>query len=85
MHLKHTRRAAAPLALSLALVAMPHALAQTWPAKPVRLIVPFAAGSAGDIPARIVGSKLTEKWGQQVIVDNRPGAGGGIGSEAVAK
>jgi tripartite-type tricarboxylate transporter receptor subunit TctC len=60
------------------------ASAQTWPAKPVRIIVPFTAGSATDILARTFGQKLQEIWGQPVIVENRPGAGGTIGAGLVA-
>jgi len=60
--------------------------AQTsFPAKPVRLVVPFSAGGAADITGRILAEKLTEIWKQQVIVDNRPGAGGSIGIEAMYK
>jgi tripartite-type tricarboxylate transporter receptor subunit TctC len=59
--------------------------AQGYPTKPVKLVVPFTAGSATDILARTVGQKLTEMWGQSVIVDNRPGAGGTIGTAIVAK
>jgi len=59
--------------------------AQTYPEKPVRLIVPFSAGSAVDTLARIPGQKLAELWGQQVVVDNRVGANGIIGTEAAAK
>jgi len=58
---------------------------QAYPAKPIRLVVPFPAGGTTDILARAVGQKLTEAWGQPVVVDNRPGAGGNIGSELVAK
>jgi tripartite-type tricarboxylate transporter receptor subunit TctC len=61
------------------------ALAQGFPQRPVRLVVPYPPGSGTDIAARILGQKLTESWGQQVIVDNRPGAGAIIGVEAVAK
>ena len=61
------------------------ALAQTWPAKPVRLIVPYPPGGSADILARAIGQKLAEGMGQQVVVDNRPGAGTAIGAEATAK
>ena len=59
--------------------------AQAWPNKPVRIVVPFTAGSATDILARTFGQKLQEYWGQPVIIDNRPGAGGTIGTGIVAK
>ena len=72
------------LGVLLALVAA-LACAQTYPTKPIRLVVPFPPGGATDILARDVAQKLTEAWGQSVIVDNRPGAGGNIGSELVAK
>jgi tripartite-type tricarboxylate transporter receptor subunit TctC len=61
------------------------AAAQAWPAKPVKLIVPFTAGSATDILARSFGQKLSELWGQPVIIENHPGAGGTIGAGLVAK
>ena len=59
--------------------------AQSYPDKPIRMVVPFAVGGALDVVARIVGAKLTESWGKQVIIDNRLGAGGNIGAEYVAK
>jgi len=57
--------------------------AQDWPAKPIRIIVPFPPGGSADLLPRIVGEKLAEKFGQPVIVDNRPGAAGNIGATAV--
>ena len=57
----------------------------TYPSRPVRVVVPFPAGGTTDILARAAAQKLSETWGQQAIVDNRPGAGGNIGSELVAK
>lgn len=60
-------------------------LAQAYPSKPIKLVVPFPPGGTTDILARAVGGELSKAWGQQVIIDNRPGAGGNIGSEIVAK
>jgi len=64
---------------------VPLAMGQGYPSKPVHVIVPFTAGSATDILARSFGQKLSEMWGQPVVVDNRPGAGGTIGAGIVAK
>lgn len=61
------------------------AAAQQWPTKPIRFVVPYAPGGINDIAARIVGGKLTEKLGQQVIVENRSGGNGVIGTTAVVK
>ena len=61
------------------------ATAQSWPARPVRIVVPFAAGGTTDVVARIVGQKLGELWNQSVVIENRGGAGGNIGADAVAK
>jgi tripartite-type tricarboxylate transporter receptor subunit TctC len=61
------------------------AAAQNYPNRPVRLVVPFSAGGAADVPGRILTQKLTEALGQQVVVDNRPGAGSTIGADNVAK
>ncbi len=69
---------------SLAISAGP-AVAQTYPQKPIRLIVPFPAGGIADVFGRIIGAKLSEAWGQSVLVENRPGAGGNIGADLVAK
>jgi tripartite-type tricarboxylate transporter receptor subunit TctC len=59
--------------------------AQPYPAKPIRIIVPFPAGGTADIMARVVGQKMTETWGQQVLIDNRSGAGGNIAADLAAK
>lgn len=61
------------------------AFAQSYPVKPIRIVVPFLAGGSVDTTARTFAQKFTEAWGQQVVVDNRPGAGGNIGADAVAK
>ena len=59
--------------------------AQTYPNKPIRIIVPYAAGGTSDILARQIGPKMTEAWGQPVIVENKPGANGNVGADFVAK
>src|SRR5262247_3486466 len=61
------------------------ASAQSYPNKPIRMIVPFPAGGAGDVLARIIGQKMQESWGQPVLVESRPGGNTIIASEAVAK
>ena len=71
--------AAAALTLPLS------ALAQAWPAKPVRMVIPFPAGGATDIIGRTIAQTLGAALGQQVVVDNKPGAGGTIGADMVAK
>jgi len=78
--MKASRKTAIALAVALA-GAGSTALGQKWPSKPVRLIVPFTVGSASDVLGRIVSQRLIEVWGQQIVIDNRPGAGGLIGSE----
>ena len=59
--------------------------AQSYPARPIRLVVSFAAGGGVDLVARLIGQKLSEAWNQQVVIDNRPGAGGNVSAEMVAK
>ena len=59
--------------------------AQTYPSKPIRIIVPYAAGGTSDILARQIGPKLTDGWGQPVVVENKPGANGNVGADFVAK
>jgi tripartite-type tricarboxylate transporter receptor subunit TctC len=72
------------LSCALALVALVSgASAQTWPSKPVRMIVLVPAGNAPDITARTVGDKLSQSWGQRVVIDNKPGAGGIVGMSAL--
>jgi tripartite-type tricarboxylate transporter receptor subunit TctC len=67
------------------LSAIPFGHAQSWPQKPVRVIVPFAPGGASDLMPRLVGEKVAAIWAQPVVIDNRPGAAGNIGMEAGAK
>jgi len=73
----------AALALGLALAAS--AGAQSWPQKPVRFIVPFPPGGATDISARLLGQELQDMWGQTVVIENRGGAGGGVGAAEAAR
>lgn len=79
-------RVVACLATGVVASIVPLAHAQeTWPAKPVRIVVPYPPGGASDITARMLAQKLTETWNQQVVVDNRPGANGIVALEHVAK
>ncbi len=77
--------AAAALAIGLLFALASSAHAQTWPQKSVRFIVPFPPGGATDISARLLGQKLTEIWGQTVVIENRGGAGGGVGAAEAAR
>jgi len=74
-----------PCSLLLFVLATANALAQPWPSRLVRFIVPFAPGGQSDAVARIVGQKLSERWGQPVIIENKPGAATTIGADLVAK
>ena len=82
------RRVAVLLAAAMLAVAT-NAQAQnpvaSYPSKQIRMVVPFAAGGPTDVLARAIGQKLTERWGQPIVIDNRPGAGGNIGAELTAK
>ncbi|HTE15413.1 MAG TPA: tripartite tricarboxylate transporter substrate-binding protein, partial [Burkholderiales bacterium] len=68
-----------------ALATLPQALAQTFPTKPIRIVVPFPAGGTTDVVARLVAQRMSESMGQPVVVDNRSGAGGALGADIVAK
>ncbi|MFA5913882.1 MAG: tripartite tricarboxylate transporter substrate binding protein [Burkholderiales bacterium] len=69
----------------LALLSSANAYAQAYPSRPIHLVVPFPAGGPTDVIARAIGQKLADAIGQPVVIDNKPGAGGAIGSEAVAR
>ena len=75
-------RAAA--AVLLVLGAVGTAIAQTYPSRTVRIVIPFPPGGTSDILARTLAQKLTDEWGQQVIAENRPGAAGNVATEHVA-
>src|SRR5213080_5560098 len=73
------------IAMMVAMLLGSGAFAQSWPQKPVRFIVPFPPGGATDISARLLGEKLTQIWGQTVVIENRGGAGGGVGAAEAAR
>ncbi len=85
---KHTARVAAFCAgacLALPLYAAQADIAKQYPSKPIRFIVPFTAGAGTDTTARTIAQKLSDAWGQQVVVDNRTGAAGAIGVDLTAQ
>src|SRR5947207_15470265 len=73
------------IAMMVAMLLGSGAYAQSWPQKPVRFIVPFPPGGATDISARLLGERLTQIWGQTVVIENRGGAGGGVGAAEAAR
>jgi tripartite-type tricarboxylate transporter receptor subunit TctC len=73
------------IAFLFAAVASHSAIAQTYPSRPITLVVPYTPGTGIDIVARMVGPRIAERWGQPVVVDNKPGASGNIGADIVAK
>lgn len=79
------RAAGVIAATMLALTLAPNVIAQSYPTKPIRFVVPYAPGGNTDILSRLIGQKLSEAWGQQVIIDNRAGAAGTVGAELVAR
>ena len=79
------KKSLAVLAMALAALSGPASAQQSWPTKPIRIIVPFPAGQASDTIARVVGERMSKSLGQPVIVENVPGAGGNIGSDRGAK
>jgi tripartite-type tricarboxylate transporter receptor subunit TctC len=76
---------AALIACIAALSALAPALAQSWPARPIRFILPFPPGGATDVIGRTVGQPLSARLGQPVVIENRPGSNGNIAAEVVAK
>ena len=79
------RLLAALTGIALFAAALPSAHSQSWPSRSLRIVVPFAPGGSTDVFARLIGERLAIALGQPVVIDNRPGAGGNIGADAVAK
>ena len=74
-----------PALLAALTVAIAPVQAQDYPTRPITLVVPYAAGGGNDVMARIVGEKMSKTLGQQIVIDNRPGAGGALATRQVAK
>ncbi|MHA7681551.1 Bug family tripartite tricarboxylate transporter substrate binding protein [Cupriavidus sp. PET2-C1] len=83
--MQRTRHVLAGIAAAISLLAGASAQAETYPAKPIQMIVPQAPGGTNDIVARLVAADLSQRLGQQVVVENRPGAGGNIGTQTAAR
>ena len=83
--MQENRRALLAAAGGILLAPALHAQTSPWPTRPVKLIVPFTPGGSNDVLGRIVGQKLSDYWGQPVLVENRPGVGGNLGASLVAK
>ncbi|MGO4153288.1 Bug family tripartite tricarboxylate transporter substrate binding protein [Cupriavidus sp. YAF13] len=83
--MQRTRHVLAGIAAAISLLAGAAAQAETYPAKPIQMIVPQAPGGTNDIVARLVAADLSQRLGQQVVVENRPGAGGNIGTQTAAR
>jgi len=83
--MKHAHRVTRCLSMAIACLVPVGAAAQAWPAKQVRLVIPFAPGGGADIVGRMLAARIGDATGQQVLVDNRAGAGGNVGAEVVAK
>src|SRR4051794_13832664 len=79
------RRRFFALTLASTACATSPSFAQAWPNRPVRLVVPYATGGTTDATARIIGDYLSRLWGQQVVIENKPGNGTNIGADAVAR
>ncbi len=83
--LKTRRQVAGLMLAALGLASSPAVMAQAYPSKPIRMVVPFPAGGTTDVVARMVAQRMSESMGQPVLVENRAGAGGAIGAEVIAK
>ena len=85
MRMPHPQLTLAPLSGLVAALCIAHASAQSYPLKPIHLVSPYPPGGSSDTLGRLIGQKVSEDWNQQVIIDNRPGAAGAIGSDYASK